>query len=68
MHSEKLFASGGFTLQGREALGVYLLLRVREAELDVTMLALLNRLERELYRQLTIAEFEDIEKLYNKKI
>jgi len=43
---------------------VYLLLKSREKELDEILLQLLNRLERELYRNLTIDEFENIGTLY----
>jgi hypothetical protein len=53
-----------FTLKDREILGVYLVLKDRENELDGTLLKLLNRLERELYRQLTIDEFERVRELY----
>jgi len=56
--------SESFPLKGREILGVYLLLKSREKELDEILLQLLNRLERELYRNLTIDEFENIGTLY----
>ena len=53
-----------FPLKGREILGVYLLLKDREAQLDETLLQLLDRLERTLYQELTIDEFENIRKSY----
>jgi hypothetical protein len=56
-----------FPLKGREILGVYLLLKDREAELDETLLQLLDRLERTLYQELTIDEFENIRALYDDK-
>lgn len=55
-------------MQGREALGVYFMLKDRESELDETLLQLLDRLERELYQELTIDEFENIRNFYYKKI
>ena len=56
-----------FTLKDREILGVYLLLKDGERELDETMLKLLDRLERTLYQQLTIDEFESIRHKYKTK-
>jgi hypothetical protein len=56
-----------FPLKGREILGVYLLLKDREAQLDATLLQLLDRLERTLYQDLTIEEFENIRALYEGK-
>ena len=56
-----------FLLKGREILGVYLLLKDGEAELDETLLQLLDRLERTLYQELTIDEFENIRALYDNK-
>jgi hypothetical protein len=53
-----------FPLKGRETLGVYLLLKDREAELDETLLQLLDRLERALYQEMTIDEFENIRRSY----
>jgi hypothetical protein len=55
-----------FPLKGREILAVYLTLKEREAELDETLLQLLDRLERILYQDLTIDEFENIRELYKK--
>lgn len=68
MKSKVLFEGGDFPLQGREALGVYFMLKDRESELDETLLQLLDRLERELYQELTIDEFENIRNFYYKKI
>jgi hypothetical protein len=56
-----------FPLKGWEILGVYLLLKDSEAELDETLLQLLDRLERTLYQELTIDEFENIRALYHHK-
>jgi len=53
-----------FQLKGREILGVYLLLKDSEAELDETLLQLLDRLERTLYQELTIDQFENIRRSY----
>lgn len=54
-----------FALKGREVLAVYLMLKDGEARLDETLLQLLDRLERGLYQELTIDEFENIRKLYD---
>jgi hypothetical protein len=54
-------------LKGREILAIYLLLKDREAELDETLLQLLDRLARVLYQELTIDEFENIRALYETK-
>jgi hypothetical protein len=56
-----------FQLKGWEILGVYLQLKDREAELDATLLQLLDRMERTLYREFTIDEFENIRTLYHKR-
>jgi hypothetical protein len=53
-----------FPLKDREILGVYLLLKDREAELDHGLLQLLDRMERTLYQELTIDEFENIRRNY----
>ena len=53
-----------FSLKGQEVLGVYLLLKEREQELEEPMLQLLDRLERALYQELTIDEFENIRDIY----
>ncbi|UCF97745.1 MAG: hypothetical protein JSV89_21650 [Spirochaetaceae bacterium] len=55
-----------FPLKGREILAVYLMLKEGEAELDETLLQLLDRLERTLYQQLTIDEFENLRENYKK--
>jgi hypothetical protein len=54
-----------FLLKGREVLAVYLMLKDRETELDETLLQLLDRLERGLYQELTIDEFESIRARYH---
>ena len=68
MPSNPVFEHGRFALQGREIVAVYLLLKSQESRLDTTMLQLLDRLERGLYKQLTIDEFENLKTLYNKNI
>ena len=55
-----------YPLRGGEILGVYILLKDREAELDEAMLQLLDRLERTLYQELTIDEFENIRAIYER--
>jgi translation initiation factor IF-3 len=54
-----------FLLKGREVLAVYLMLKDRETELDETLLQLLDRLERGLYQEMTIDEFESIRERYH---
>ena len=56
-----------FSLKDREILAVYLMLKDSEGELDETLLKLLDRLSRQLYRNLTIDEFENIRELYRRK-
>jgi len=68
LKSKAPFEDRDFPLQGREVLGIYFMLKDRESELDGMLLQLLDRLERELYRELTIDEFENIRNLYDKKI
>lgn len=51
-------------LTGREAVGIYLLLKKRESELDDTLTQLLLRIEKALYGELSIEEFERLEELY----
>jgi hypothetical protein len=68
LKSKAPFEGRDFPLQGREVLCIYFMLKDRESELDGTLLQLLDRLERELYRELTIDEFENIRNLYDKKI
>jgi hypothetical protein len=68
LKSKAPFESKDFPLQGREALGIYFMLKDRESELDETRLQLMDRLERELYQELSIDEFENIRNLYYKKI
>ena len=68
MPSDPVFERGRFTLQGKETVGVYLMLKSEESRLDTTMLQLMDRLERELYRLLTIDEFENLKTLYDKNI
>jgi hypothetical protein len=55
-----------FPLKEREILAVYIILKDRETNLDDTQLQLLDRLERVLYRELTIDELENIRELYKK--
>ena len=51
-----------------ELMGLYMMLKDRENGLDWTMRKLLNRLERHVYRMLTIEELESIEEAYRSRI
>jgi hypothetical protein len=68
LKSKAPFEGRSFPLHGREALAIYFMLKDRESELDEMLLQLLDRLERELYQELTIDEFQNIRNLYYKKI
>jgi hypothetical protein len=51
-------------LRGMPAVGLYLFLQRHEEELDGHTLAVLNDLERELFRHLSIEEMERLETAY----
>jgi hypothetical protein len=51
-------------LEGKEAVGLYLFLRRHEEELDTATLSVLNRLEQELFRRLSIEDMEHLEQRY----
>ena len=55
-------------LSPSETLGLYILLRRREEELDEAMVALFDRLERYLYDRLSIEQIERIETMYEDEI
>lgn len=57
-----------FILSKKEIVGVYLLLKKRENRLDRTLHRLFARIEKKLYEQLTIEEFEQLNRFYHKKI
>jgi hypothetical protein len=49
---------------GQHAVGLYLFLRAHEDELDGNTLAVLNNLERELFRHLSIDQMERLDEAY----
>jgi hypothetical protein len=51
-----------------EAVGLYLMLKGREKELDSVLQGLLTRLETTLFEALSIEELENLDSLYSKKI
>ena len=53
-------------LNEREAAGIYLQLKRRDDELDLTMCRLLTRIEKELYARLSIQQLENLEELYRR--
>jgi len=57
-----------FVFTEAEVMGLYMILKDRESELDYTISKLLNRLERHLYGTLTIEELENIEQAYRRRI
>lgn len=54
-----------FSIDGKELIGLYLLLKSEENHLDKMMSRLLNRIEDDLFERLSIDEFENLEKLYD---
>jgi len=55
------------TLEGKEIVAVYLLLKRGEPALDATLTSVRSRIERMLYSALSIEEFENLEKIYAAK-
>jgi len=51
-------------VEGDDLVGLYVMLKRQEEELDWSMNALLNRVERELFRHLSIEEMESLEERY----
>jgi hypothetical protein len=51
-------------VEGDDVVGLYVMLKRQEDELDWSMNALLNRVERELFRHLSIEEMESLEERY----
>jgi hypothetical protein len=51
-------------VEGDDVVGLYVMLKRQEEELDWSMNALLNRVERELFRHLSIEEMESLEERY----
>ena len=58
---------GGTTLSEREVYALYIRLKRDEMALDVTLSALLNRIEKMLQAELTIEEMESVETVFKKK-
>ena len=58
---------GGTTLSEREVYALYIRLKRDEMALDVTLSALLNRIEKMLQAELTIEEMESVEAVFKKK-
>jgi hypothetical protein len=58
----------GVRIDGRELVGLFLFLRERESELDPQTNAALVRMERYLYERLSIEQFEQLRKLYEKGV
>lgn len=58
----------GIRIDGRELVGLFLLLRARESELDVHTTAALVRMERYLYDRLSIEQLEQLPTLYEKGV
>ncbi len=52
------------SIEGREVIGIYLLLKRNEARLDKTLASTMARLERTLYQELSVEEFERLEEEY----
>lgn len=51
-----------------ETIGLFIQLRNNEEKLDTRMLKLLNKLEKNIYTQLSIQEMENIEVYYKETI
>jgi hypothetical protein len=56
------------TLEGNELLSIYLLLMKNEAILDYNQQSVKNKLEKVLFKYLSIEEIESIGELYEKKV
>ncbi len=55
-------------LQGNELVGIYLLLKENENNLDNTQLSVKTRIEKILFTSLSIEELESLEDLYKKNV
>ena len=55
-----------FDLTDKELIGLYMSLKNNEMALDGTMARVLLRIEKILYRKLTVAEMENIESAYDR--
>ena len=51
-----------------EKIAIFILLRRHESELDIRLLKLMNKIEKELYQHLSIQEIEKIEDYYQETI
>ena len=55
-----------FDLTDKESIGLYMRLKKDESTLDDTMTRVLLRIEKVLYRQLTVEDMENIESTYDR--
>ncbi len=55
-------------LQGRELVGIYLLLKKNEDNLDAVQLSVKGKIEKVFFESLSIEEIESIEELYKKNV
>ncbi len=55
-----------FDLTDKESIGLYMRLKKDESALDDTMTRVLLRIEKILYRQLTVEDMENIESTYDR--
>jgi hypothetical protein len=56
------------TLEGLELMGLYILLRNHESEIDETLSTLLDRVENIMFSTFSIEEVEKIDELYRKNV
>jgi hypothetical protein len=62
--SEHLDRITGIQVEGRDFVGLFLQLRKYEEDLDARMMSLLSRMQRVLFSNLTIDEFNRLEESY----
>jgi len=55
-------------IEGNELISVYLLLKQNEEKLDNIQQSILYKIEKEIFKSLSIAELESIGDLYAKKV
>ncbi len=65
MNSDQPSLNNSMQLEFRELVGLYLFLRDHEAELDECLEEFFSRAERELFRQLSIEEMEQLKHMYS---
>lgn len=56
------------SLNGREIVGLHLLLKANEMELDETLQVVLQKTEKVLYEKLSVEELENLSDLYREKL